>query len=130
MESFETIAASSQLHISWALALFGGTVATIVGTSHISPKTPTSRCIYLLFIPSWFLLSLSIWFGDLVSRNHLAALFVSEVAKKEILQEMNTNYYYQQQTLLIGIICLSIWLVLYLVWWIYVRDTRQREDES
>jgi hypothetical protein len=128
MEIFETIAASSQLHITWALTLIGGTVVTIVGTSHVSPKTPKTRLIYLFFIPSWFFLTISIWFGDLVSRNHLAALLVEKSAQREILQEINTNYYYQQQTILFGTICLSVWLVLYLIWWIFIRQDTKGED--
>lgn len=131
MGIFESIVSSSQLHITWALALFGGTVATIIGTSHISPNNLKAKLIYLLFIPSWILLSVSIWYGDLVSRNHLAAQFADKATQKEILREMNTNYFIQQQTLTYGVGCLAAWLVLYLIWWVFFRvNAKKRSDNE
>jgi hypothetical protein len=42
--------------VSWALAIVGGTVAALIGSSYERPKTWRGRLIYLLFVPAWFFL--------------------------------------------------------------------------
>ena len=124
MESFAAVAASAELHITWALSLLGASVATIVGTSHVSPARKLHRAIYLLFVPAWISLACSIWHGDLVARGRLAAFFGPD--KRGILQAMNSDYNTQQWTLMLGVGFFTSWLALYLLWWIFVRphDTK------
>lgn len=126
MDSLEIIADSSQLYITWALALLGGSIATIIGTSHISPAHKATRCIYLLFIPAWASLSASISFGDLVSRNYLASI-VSVSPIEEILRDMNSNLINQQFWMLVSVLFMSSWLCLYVLWWIWGRPTDSEE---
>jgi len=121
MEAIKVVAEITQVHITWALSIIGGTIATILGTSYMSPQMKSFRMIYLLFIPGWALLSISIYYGDLVSRRYIAAGFVANEQLRDILRAMNTDYEMQQWTLFAAIVVLTIWLISYLVWWIFFR---------
>jgi len=127
MEALSAIAASAELHGSWALALLGGSVAAIAGTSHASPVTPAARSIYLLFIPGWIALAFSIHYGDLVTRGYLAAQLVADTERKAVLQVMNANYASQQSSLLWAVVLFSVWLVLYLIWWVFYREPAKEQ---
>ena len=44
--------------VNWALAVVGGSVAAIIGSSYERPKTWRGRLMYLLFPPAWVFLGL------------------------------------------------------------------------
>jgi hypothetical protein len=123
MEAIKVIAESTQVHITWALSIIGGSIATILGTSYLSPQIKRFRMVYLLFIPGWALLSISIYYGDLVSRRYIAAGFVAPEQLSDIVRAMNADYEMQQWTLFAAIVVFIIWLISYLVWWIFFRPS-------
>lgn len=123
MDAIKAVADSAQIHITWALSIIGGTVAMILGTSHLRPQLKWVRFAYLLFIPGWILLGISILYGDKVSRGHIAAKFVSSKQIRDIAKTMNANYEIQQSTLMVGTAIFLLWLILYLIWWIFFRQT-------
>ena len=122
LEALKVIAEAAQLQISWALGLFAGSVALIIGTSHHRPENRTIRLFYLIMIPAWALIGFSIYFGDLIYRNYIAALFAPENSLGVIFGEMNGDYAVQQKTMQFAIIFLSIWLVIYLFWWVFLKE--------
>ena len=73
-------------------------------------------------IPAWALIGFSIYFGDLIYRNYIAALFAPENSLGVIFGEMNGDYAVQQKTMQFAIIFLSIWLVIYLFWWVFLKE--------
>jgi hypothetical protein len=53
---------SSQL-VTWALALAAASVAAIVGSGYLRPSKAWRR-IYLLFLPAWLFVGISVYFGQ------------------------------------------------------------------
>ena len=122
VEALKIIAEAAQLQISWTLGLFGGSVALIIGTSHHRPDQLLIRMIYLIMIPAWVLIAASIYYGDLIYRNYIAALFAPKNKLGLIFGEMNGDYAVQQTTMQIAIMLLSIWLIVYLFWWVFMKQ--------
>lgn len=117
--SLELVAASSEVMVTWALAIAAGSVAAIVSTSYVRPQSRKARSIYLLFLPGWILLGVSIYFGNSITRNILAAQFVNESRIPEIAAEVNSSFIMQQSALGWALTVFSAWLLLYLAWWIF-----------
>ena len=72
LEALQAVAARSDAMVEWALLVVAGSIAAIVSTSYIRPQVLRPRLIYLLFIPAWLALAVSLYFGDQVARRHLA----------------------------------------------------------
>ena len=114
----KAIAEGSASMVSWALALGGGSIVTIVSTSYLRPPRKM-RLTYFLFVPGWALLSLSVYHGDAISSHYLAA----QVGKAELLRsialDMSPEYADQQQYLGYALGVFGLWLLTFLVWWIF-----------
>ena len=78
--------------VTWALAIVAGSVATIVSTSYLRPMNRAMRCIYLLFIPGWLFLGLSIYYGERISRRLMAAKLVPKENLQEIAKLVNLDF--------------------------------------
>lgn len=130
LDSIESIVGSASDHVTLALAILGGTLLTVVGTSHVSPKCRWGRSIYLLFLPSWAFLALSIYFGDLIQRSAISLLLVDESLHEEIKSNINSHYGCQLSSLMWAGGFLVVWLVLYVVWWIYFREVEEADIAS
>lgn len=119
----EAAVAFAQTLTQWALLIIGGTLAVIVGTSYYRPDSTKTRAIYLLFVPAWVLLAFSISNGSAIQRRYLAFLFLPlnnanyQGTVKEILAKINMEAYRQLVTLEWALVCLAVWLFLYLIWW-------------
>lgn len=123
IDSFKIIAEGSQTLTGWSLMIIAGSIAVIVGTSYLRPNKGVWRLPYLLFIPSWFFISLSIYNGDKISRSYMAAVLINNEAKlMEIGQAINAYYIAQLSNFRIGLIGFAIWLFIFLLWWIFVFD--------
>ena len=109
---------SAQL-VTWALAVLAGSVATIVSTSYLRPMIRSVRCIYLLFLPGWFFLGLSIYYGEKISRRYIAAKLVSDENLAKIAKIVNQEFGNQRLMLEIGLLIFALWLIAFLIWWVF-----------
>lgn len=109
---------SAQL-TTWALAIGGGSVAAVVGTSYFRPQTKRGRLVYLLFLPGWWFLGSSVYEGDQLARRYIASQLVRADLLKTIAEHMNSDFAHQRQMLGISLAIFSAWLVAYLLWWVF-----------
>jgi small-conductance mechanosensitive channel len=105
--------------VTWALALVAGSVATIVSTSYLRSMNRVIRCIYLLFIPGWLFLGLSIYYGERISRRFMASKLVPEENLHKIAKMVNQDFANQRLLLEIGLLIFALWLVIFLIWWVF-----------
>ena len=105
--------------VTWALAVVAGSVATIVSTSYLRPMNRAMRSIYLLFIPGWFFLGLSVYYGERISRRLMAAKLVPRESLSEIARFVNQEFGKQRLMLEIGLLFFALWLVIFLIWWVF-----------
>lgn len=120
-ESLKIIADAAQVNTTWALALLGGSIAVSAGTSYVSPKIRRWRLMYLLFVPGWIGLAISIYYGNSIIRRHVASRIVDEAYLFEILRLMNSEYGDQQWWLIFAVVFFSAWLIIYMLWWTFVN---------
>lgn len=111
---------SSQLSTT-ALAVFGGTVATILGTSYRRPHEIGWRLPFLLFVPGWLCLGQSLYLGNVISGRYLAATMVKEKDWMSIAARVNDDYANQGEWLLASIAFFGAWLVAYLIYWVFAN---------
>lgn len=136
IDALKLVAKSSATLITWALSVVGGSVAAIVSTSYLRPKNPKVRLIYLLYLPGWLFLGLSVYFGDRVSRHYVASRFVAAhgsdaSAYDKVLaigQKMNADYISQQNMLMLGLLMFGAWLSLFLLWWVFGEWTTNQTE--
>lgn len=121
--------ASSQI-TTWALAMLGGSVAVVIGSSHYSPADRRWRSFYFLLALAWFFLVLSVWAGNKLSSSYLAALFTKGAAQDEAFNQINTGFQAQLDYLFYGVIAFSLWLTAYLLWWVLFRDIGRGEGDT
>jgi hypothetical protein len=115
----ELVSNGSSVLVTWSLAVVAGSVATIVSTSYLRPMNRSMRYIYLLFIPGWLFLGLSIYYGEKISRRYMAAKFVPEENLLKILKLVNQDFGNQRLMLEIGLLVFALWLVTFLIWWVF-----------
>lgn len=128
LELLKLIAESAQATNTRALGLFAGSVATILGASYLSPSRMRFRLTYLLFIPAWALLGWAFRHGDLIHRRYIAArASPSDENIFTIFTKMNDDYMVQQDTFLAAVVLLSVWLMAYLVWWVWLHGREQTQ---
>jgi hypothetical protein len=115
----EQVSNSSTQLVTWALAIIAGTIATIVSTSYMRPMSKVMRIFYLLYIPGWFFLGYSIYYGDKISRRYIASKLVPEQNVVDIAKCINQDFGCQQLTLKVGLSIFAVWLVAFLIWWVF-----------
>jgi hypothetical protein len=132
---FEAAVSLAQNLTQWALLIIGGSLVTVVGTSYYRPDSRRMRFIYLLFVPAWILLAVSIYEGTLIQRKYLAYLYANpsgvryQILVDRILQDINNEATNQFLTLEWALVCLGLWLVAYLFWWIESEKREPWRDE-
>jgi len=119
---FAAVAASAQTLMGWALLIIGGSVVAIVQRCYVRPASRSVRRIYGLFVPGWIFLALSIYWGTRVQGVYLAALFVNHPDVPQLKFTINSDYADQIQSLRYGLSFFSVWLVVYLLWWIFTSE--------
>lgn len=119
-EGLKTMADGSSTLVGWGLTIIGASIAIIVSTSYFRPTNQRTRMIYLLFIPGWVSISLSIYYGNRISRDYIAAALVprNDVVR-DIGNSINDEFGLQLLFLQLGLLCFSIWLLLFLLWWVF-----------
>ena len=115
----EVVKHSSQIS-TWAIAVFGGTIATIISTSYIRPSDFRLRLSALLFIPGWVCLSFSIYYGEQLTRKYLATMMVESPKVLEIASDINNLFSNQRFYLLLSLVFFGAWLLVFLLQWVFV----------
>ena len=106
----------------WCLGILGATVAGIVAGDFLRP-TRIGRLIYLLLLPGWGLLAVSIWYGDRVTRRLAAAGFTDDKANLQAIAEsMNSDYAAQREWFQFALLTFGLWLAILLWWWVFGKD--------
>jgi hypothetical protein len=120
-EGMKGMADNSSGLTGWALTLVGASILAIASTSYLRPLSRRTRYIYLLFIPGWFFLALSIYNGNKISRRYTAVTFTQDIKTlAQIGNSMNTEFAAQLSHFQWALFFFSIWLLCYIVWWIFV----------
>ena len=117
--------ASSLLSTS-AVAIFGGSVAAVVGTSYRRPPSVHWRLPFLLFVPGWLSLARSLYLGNLISGRYLASTMVPTTELPKIASFMNDEYAGQRDWLLYSLCFFAVWLALYLYYWTFGPATAEK----
>ncbi len=135
MEGLNTLATSfsnsaTELN-KLSLALLGGSLLLVLSTDYISHISKKAKLFYLLLIPAWAFLVISIVYGNIVGRQFPAYQFtpVPEL-KDSICESMNDNYSLQLDLFDYSIYCFSLWLVCYLVWWIFFSQVNRQNGTT
>ena len=118
LRAFEAAVSFAQTLTQWAFVIIGGTIGVLLSTSHHRPPQRWVRTSYLLLVPAWILLSLSIKNGLMVQQAYLAALF-SQAEATSVSAAMGDDARMQILQMELGLLFLSLWMALYLVWWIF-----------
>ena len=119
LEAFKAAADGSATMVTWALTAMIATIAAIVSTSYWRPARLAPRLTYWLYLPGWFFLAASIYYGDGIARDNISAHFNKPSLLAETAVKLVKHYALQQQTLIIGLAIFFLWLLLYLAWWIH-----------
>lgn len=114
------MAEESQTLTGWGLAIIGASIIGIASTSYLRPPSRRVRLIYLLFIPGWLFIAISVYNGNKVSGHHSAAVFAR---KREVLVKagelMNIQVDHQITHLQWGLAFFGVWLLVFALWWIF-----------
>lgn len=130
LTSLAAISASSQQLVNLASAFLGGSVVLLIGISHVSPPNKKLRSIYFLLVACWGFILASMLSGDSVLRNYLAAMVAKSPEKSiEIYAIANGNYADQLDYLRLAVLFFAIWLLLYMTWWTFFRESKTGATE-
>jgi hypothetical protein len=117
--------------VNWGLAMMGGSVAALIGTSYERPKTRRGRMMYCLFPVAWIFLGLSVRTGEQISGRFIAAqLAPTPENVRAILMGMNHDFVCQYLMLLLGLLVMFAWLIWFLVWWIFFETKGSEKKHS
>jgi len=123
-----SVVTSSNTITTWSMSVIGASLLAILSTSYHKPIGKWSKLIYLLYIPGWIYLALSIKLGnDIVRGGIMATLDQSKIP--EIVSNMNDEFSDQQHYFNLGLIFFGTWLLLYLSWWV-LQDFISKSIES
>ena len=134
LEALKTIVETSQGLSGWAITVAGGSVVVILGTGYLRPKSCFVRLAYLLYLPGWLLLGLSVYYGQLIQRRYIAALLIDTGQAKgdlgKIVQAVNSHFGDQLDFFGWALVCFGIWLVIFLFWWVFGNGGGTKEGQS
>src|SRR5579884_2958318 len=101
----------------WALLMLAGSILSLIGTSYRRPAD-NWRWMYLLFLPGWGCLVLSIHSGVAVQRVYLAYVFSQKSDIKGVTTAITEDAFSQLSWMQVAVFFFGVWLVIYLVWWL------------
>jgi hypothetical protein len=125
LTAIKAITDGSTTITSWSINIVGGSLAALLSTSYLKPVKGWWKLIYLLFVPGWVFLGLSINSGDMTAREGMVAYLHPE-AFEQVVQKMNDSYANQLDSFKYGLIFFGSWLGSYLFWWL-ISDNKQEE---
>jgi len=127
---FEAAQNLAQSISQWDLLIIGASMVIIVSTSYYRPKTRRMRAAYFLFVPAWALLAFSIYQGIEVQSRYVAYLVAARHQNSTLIEtianEMNRNALAQIRYLELALVCLGLWLVVYILWWVLADQSSEK----
>lgn len=133
---FEAAQALAQSLSQWDLLIIAGSLLVIVSTSYYRPESRRVRAAYLLFLPGWASLAFSIYQGIQVQGSYVAFLVAArrnpnDHAKFDhIALNMEDATRRQIQGLEFALLCLALWLLVYIVWWVFSEKAQPGGDKK
>lgn len=101
-----------------------------MGSKYLRPAGKV-RYLYLLFIPGWLCLGVSIYYGEMVVRRFIAAAFAE---KSELLRDiaklMNGEFAQQRLYLQLALLAVGCWLISPLVRWVFSQVEPAQEADQ
>ena len=83
----------------------------------------------LLFLPSWVLLALSIYRGIEAQGSYVAYLVAARLDKTKLIDaiavKMNDDTISQILYLKLALLCVAVWLIIYIFWWVLSEQVRE-----
>jgi len=128
IEIFRAFVASSDTLITWSLSLFGGSFVCLVSTDYSKPAQKKWKFIYLIFVPAWIFLTLSIYWGHEVRLEGLTAEMPVE-SMFNIFARINDAYSSQLNNFYVGLIFFGLWLISYFFWWLF-ENNKSKSNEN
>jgi hypothetical protein len=125
---FEAVQSLAQGLSQWDLLIIAGSMVIIVSADYYRPAQRKMRLTYLIFLPSWILLALSIYQGTKLQGAYVAYLMAAlrkdtdpqrAVIINSIVAKVNTEVLLQIRYLEVALLCLALWLVIYICWWVF-----------
>lgn len=130
-KAFEGIVAFSQTLSGWALLIAGGSIVTLVGTSYYRPQCLWVRSLYLAFVPGWFFLGESMYFGVQVQRSNLGFLFAkSGISLAPYKSAVNDDALRQMLAFQHALYCFGAWLISFLLWWVFHSENPNVDGDN
>jgi hypothetical protein len=105
----------SQRWSQWSVLVFGGSLALVLSTSYRRPRPKWTRWSYLLYLPGWALLAVSIHEGSQAQRA-LAAYVLTR--NSESIRFLNDSLMSQLTMMQWGFLAFASWMFIFLVCWI------------
>jgi hypothetical protein len=106
----------------WEFAVMGGSLLVVIGTSHQRPPVQWIRVFYLLFLPGWISLGISIWFSTRVQGAYMAYLALPAASFEGAVRTVNADLISETRWMLGGLVFFFVWVVAYLLWWTFTRN--------
>ena len=120
LEGVRSVVDESNKLSGWGLAILGGSILLLVSTSYIRPQSRRTRLLYLLFIPGWAFLAVSMYDGSVISRKLIAAVYTkNDTVLRDIGFQINQLFSTQLALFSWGVAVFIIWLIAFLIWWIF-----------
>lgn len=119
IEGIKSISEASNTFSTWSLTILGASILAIISTSYLRPENRAIRYVYFLFIPGWISLSISMYYGNSISRRLAASFFTKNNSVIfAIGRKMNEDFVNQMNFFKAGLTLFTLWLIIYLLWWI------------
>jgi hypothetical protein len=120
----------------WDLLIIAGSLVVIVSTSYYRPETRTVRAAYLLFVPAWSFLAFSVYQGINVQGSYVAYLVAirgdpgNHKKLDQIASAMETATRNQIRGLEFALMCLALWLLVSITWWVFSQKVQRGGDDK
>ena len=118
-DGYKPVYEASQTFSGWCLLIIAASTATIVSTSYFRPSRKHFRLIYLLFLPGWLFIALSIRHGIAISEDYISLGLVSGEFIPGITDQMDSAYASQLLFFELALGVFALWLITFLLFWIF-----------
>jgi len=118
IEGLEGIVLNSERLTYWSVGIITGSFLILTSSEYIRPITRRLRLSYILFIPGWIYLGLSLKCGTEITDQMVFAKFnkQNEAFLIEVFTQMNRGFLEQRHYFYIGLAFFGAWLSCYVIW--------------
>lgn len=109
-----------------SIAVLGGTVLLVIGSSLRRPQGLRARIGFLWLVPAWLLLGSSIHKSFVVNQHYLAIVVSAKSDVLKALGNINAAVSTQIDHAMMALALVGIWLVSYLIWWVFHRQPENK----